>query len=89
MLDLLPYFLLGLVALTASFATFFSGFGLGTLLLPVFTLFFDVQVAILATALVHFTNSIFKFGLTMRFIDLSILFRFGIAAGVGAGIGSF
>ncbi len=89
MLDLLPYFLLGLVALTASFATFFSGFGLGTLLLPVFAFFFSIEIAILATAMVHFINSIFKFSLTIRSIDLSILIRFGIAAGVGAGIGSF
>ena len=89
MLDLLPYFLLGIVAMTASFATFFSGFGLGTLLLPVFTFFFSIEIAILATAIVHFINSIFKFSLTIRSIDLSILVRFGIAAGLGAGIGSF
>lgn len=88
MLDLLPYFLLAFVAMITSFATFFSGFGLGTLLLPVFSFFFEIEVAILATALVHCTNVIFKFGLTVRFLDFSILVRFGIAAGIGAALGS-
>ena len=72
MLDLLPYLILALVAMLASFATFFSGFGLGTLLLPVFALFFEIEIAILATALVHFTTGIFKFLLTMKSIDFSI-----------------
>ena len=89
MLDLLPYFILALVAIFASFATFFSGFGLGTLLLPVFALFFDIEVAILATALVHFSAGIFKFLLTMKSINFSILLRFGITAVLGAYFGSF
>ena len=67
----------------------FSGFGLGTLLLPVFALFFDIEVAILATALVHFSAGIFKFLLTMSSINFSILIRFGITAVLGAYIGSF
>jgi len=75
-LDLLPYFILAFVAMLASFATFFSGFGLGTLLLPVFALFFDIEIAILATALVHFFAGIFKFLLTMRSINVSILISF-------------
>jgi len=37
-----------------------SGFGLGTLLLPVFALFFPLPVAIAATALVHLANNFFK-----------------------------
>ena len=89
MLDFLPYFILALVALIASFATFFSGFGLGTLLLPVFALFFEIEVAILATALVHFSAGIFKFLLTMSSINFSILIRFGITAVLGAYLGSF
>lgn len=89
MLDLLPYFILALVAILASFATFFSGFGLGTLLLPVFALFFNIEVAILATALVHFSAGIFKFLLTMKSINTSILLRFGITAVLGAYFGSY
>jgi uncharacterized membrane protein YfcA len=48
-----------LIALTAFFAsilTFFSGFGLGTILFPVFILFFPVDLAIALTGVVHFFN---------------------------------
>jgi hypothetical protein len=38
------------VALLASGLTFFSGFGLGTLLLPAFALFFAVEQAVALTA---------------------------------------
>ena len=38
------------VALLASALTFFSGFGLGTLLLPAFALFFPVEQAVALSA---------------------------------------
>jgi len=33
--------------------TLFSGFGLGTLLMPTFVLFFPIEVAVAATAIVY------------------------------------
>jgi uncharacterized membrane protein YfcA len=48
------------VALLASLLTFFSGFGLGTILTPVMVFFFPIEVAIALTGVVHFTNNIFK-----------------------------
>ncbi|MDP3981751.1 MAG: sulfite exporter TauE/SafE family protein, partial [Chlamydiota bacterium] len=42
-----------IVALIASGLTLFLGFGLGTILTPVFAIFFPVPVAIGATAIVH------------------------------------
>jgi uncharacterized membrane protein YfcA len=77
-----------LSALAAGLA-FFSGFGLGTLLLPVFALFFSVDTAIAATAVVHFLNNLFKFGLMWRHIDRQIAVRFGLPAWVGAGAGAW
>ena len=44
------------VALVASTLTFFSGFGLGTVLLPAFALFYPVEQAVALTAAVHFLN---------------------------------
>ena len=46
----LELILLIVVAGGASMLTFFSGFGLGTMLLPVFLLFFPVDLAIAMTA---------------------------------------
>lgn len=77
-----------LVALCASALTLFSGFGLGTLLLPAFALFFPVEVAVAATAIVHLANGLFKLGLLWRGIDRSILLRFGLAAVVAAFAGA-
>ena len=42
--------LIPLVALLASVLTFFSGFGLGTLLLPAFAAFFPTSLAVAAIA---------------------------------------
>jgi uncharacterized membrane protein YfcA len=68
------------VALLASGLTFFSGFGLGTLLLPAFALFMPLEQAVAATAVVHLLNGLFKLGLLYRHIDRGVLLRFGLPA---------
>lgn len=80
---------IALVCLLGSFATFFSGFGLGTILLPVFSLYFSLETAILATAMVHFANNIFKLSLMSRHIDWTLFKKFGITALLGGFIGAF
>ena len=79
------------VALAAAFAaglTLYSGFGLGTLLLPVFALFFPVEVAVGATALVHGANNVFKVSLLGRYADRETVLRFGLPAIAAAVIGA-
>jgi len=80
--------LIGVVALLISGLTLFSGFGLGTILMPVFALFFPVPLAIAATAVVHFANNIFKFGLMAKQADWRVVLRFGVPAAVAAMIGA-
>lgn len=77
-----------LVTLLGSSLTFFSGFGLGTILLPLFLVFFAPELAIPAVALVHFSNSIFKFVYVYKYIHFPILFRFGIPAVLAAFLGA-
>ena len=62
----MSYLVICAVALLASGLTFFSGFGLGTLLLPAFALFFPIEQAVAMTAVVHFLNGLFKLGLAAR-----------------------
>lgn len=76
----MSYLFVGLVALLASGLTFYSGFGLGTLLLPAFALFLPVEQAVAATAVVHFLNGLFKLALVGRGVDRAILLRFGLPA---------
>jgi uncharacterized protein len=72
--------IVSLAALAASTLTLFSGFGLGTLLMPVFALFFSVEIAIAQTALVHFANNLFKLWLFRKHADWRIVFLFGVPA---------
>jgi uncharacterized membrane protein YfcA len=82
------FILVFLVSIGASSLTFFSGFGLGTLLLPVFLTMLPVELAILATALVHFSNSIFKFIFLFRHVDRKTFFLFGTPAIVASFFGA-
>lgn len=84
----MEYFVVGTVALLASLLTFFSGFGLGTMLMPVFALFFLVEEAIAVTGIVHLLNNLFKLGLIGRNINGNVLLRFGLPAIVGAFLGA-
>lgn len=81
-------FLIAIVALSVSTLTLFSGFGLGTLLMPVFALFFPVDIAVAATAVVHALNNVFKVTLLGRTADFKIVLRFGLPAIVAAFFGA-
>lgn len=78
-----------IAAFFTAILTFFSGFGLGTILTPVFMIFFPVDLAIALTGVVHFFNNIFKLVLVGRHADKQVLLRFGIPAVVAAIIGSW
>jgi uncharacterized membrane protein YfcA len=80
--------LIGIVTFFVSGLTLFSGFGLGTVLMPVFALFFPVPLAIAATAIVHFLNNLFKLGLMAKKADWKVVLRFGIPAAVAALLGA-
>ena len=87
---MIHYLIICLVALFASGLTFFSGFGLGTILVPVFAIYFPIEIAIALTAIVHFLNTIFKFLLIGKHVQKHIVLRFGLpailAALAGAGL---
>ncbi len=71
---------IALASFVASGLSLFSGFGLGTLLLPVFAFFFPTEVAVGFTAVVHFANNLFKLALLGRRADRTIVLRFGLPA---------
>jgi uncharacterized protein len=76
------------VSFFAAGLTFFSGFGLGTILMPLAAVFFPLDAAIALTAVVHFTNNIFKAFLVYRYAHVSIIFRFGLPAVMAAMLGA-
>lgn len=84
----MDFLLITAVAFLIAGLTLISGFGLGTLLMPAFAIFFPVEVAIAATAVVHFANNIFKIALVGRFADRRVTLRFGIPAILAAFLGA-
>lgn len=67
-------------AFLTAILTFFSGFGLGTILAPVFMIFFPVESAIALTAVVHFFNNILISLMMGKIANRKILVSFGIPA---------
>lgn len=78
-----------LVSFIAAGLTLLSGFGLGTLLMPVVALFFPVDVAIAMTALVHLANNLFKLALLGWQARRAVVLRFGLPAVLAAFVGAW
>lgn len=85
----MDYATICIISFVGSGLTLFSGFGLGTLLTPVFAIFFPVEVAIGMTAVVHFLNNVFKFFLLGKHANKSVVLRFGIPSLAAAFFGAW
>jgi len=85
----MEYIVICSVAIIVSALTLFSGFGLGTLLMPAFALFFPISVAVAATAVVHLVNNLFKVALVGKHADAKVVLKFAIPAAVFAALGAF
>lgn len=72
--------LIVIVAALASALTLYSGFGLGTILLPAFALFLPAPLAVAATGVVHLLNNLFKGTLLRKRADWATVLKFGIPA---------
>ena len=83
-----PFLIVAITAFLAAGLTMYSGFGLGTMLLPVFALFFPVEVAVAATAMVHGANNVFKVSLLGRHADREVVLKFGLPAIIAAALGA-
>jgi hypothetical protein len=71
---------IAVAALLASCLTLFSGFGLSTLLLPVFLTVVPPEAAVAQTAVVHLAGNLLKAGLFARYADRPTLLAFGLPA---------
>ena len=84
----MDYIIICLAALIGSALTLFSGFGLGTILVPVFAIFFPIEIAIALTAIVHFLNNLFKLALLGKKANKNVVLRFGVPSIVAAFAGA-
>jgi hypothetical protein len=85
----IEYLIICIASFLVSVVTLFSGFGLGTVLMPVFALFFPLPVAIASVAVVHFMNNLFKVFLVGKFAKKNIVLKFGIPAAIMAAFGAY
>jgi len=85
----MSYIVICASALLVSAMTLFSGFGLGTILMPAFALFFPVEMAVAATAVVHGANNAFKILVVGKNADRSLIIKFGLPAIFAAFAGAF
>jgi len=84
----LEYLFIAITVFLISGIVLFSGFGLGTLLMPVLALFFPVAIAINLTAVVHFLNNLFKLAIVGKYGNKEAVIKFAIPAIPGAIVGS-
>lgn len=85
----MEYVVVCVVAACVALLALVSGFGLGTLLMPAFALFFPLDVAIAATAVVHLANNLFNLALVGRHASRAILLRFVFPAVPAAFLGAW
>ena len=85
----MEYLVICLVTFIISVMALFSGFGLGTVLMPVFAIFFPLTIAIAATAVVHLANNLFKLALVGKFAKRDVVIKFGIPAAIAAALGAY
>ncbi len=85
----MDYIIVSIAALLVAGMTLYSGFGLGTLLMPVFAIFFPVPTAVASTAAVHLANNLFRIGFTGRHADWRAVAVFGLPAALSAFGGAF
>jgi len=84
----MDFIIIALVSAAVAALTLVSGFGLGTLLLPAFAIFFPIEIAIAATGVVHFVNNLFRLAIVGRWANRDVVIRFGIPAVIAAFIGA-
>ncbi|MFY7971068.1 MAG: TSUP family transporter [Flavobacteriales bacterium] len=82
------YIAIALAALLGATLSFFSGFGLGTILLPAFLLFFPPPVAVACSAVVHLLNNFYKLFLVGKHADKKLVITFGGLSFLGSLLGA-
>lgn len=86
---MIVYLVICITTFLISILTLFSGFGLGTVLMPVFAIFFPLPLAIAATAVVHLVNNLFKTAIVGKFANWDVVIKFGVPAAIFSAFGAF
>jgi uncharacterized protein len=78
-----------LVGLLAGGVAAVSGFGIGSLLTPLFALRLDVKAAVALVSIPHFVATAYRFWLLRAHIDKRVFWTFGLTSAVGGLAGAY
>jgi len=77
------------IAVAAGATASVVGFGIGSLLTPVFAVQFGIEIAVAAVALPHLAGSLLRGWRLRRSVDRAVLLRFGVLSTIGGLLGAF
>jgi len=80
--------LLGVVAVLAGAIASVSGFGIGSLLTPVFAVRVGTKLAVAAVSVPHMTATAVRFGIMWKHVDRRLLWGFGLMSAAGGLVGA-
>lgn len=80
----MDYLIVATLSLLLSIFSFFTGFGLGTILLACFMVLFPIEVAIGTAGCIHMVNNVFRLLLVGRAAHWSIVLKFIVPAMISA-----
>ena len=81
--------IVALVGVLAGAIAALSGFGIGSLLTPVFALHLDTKLAVAAVSIPHLIGTALRFARMREHVARDVFLRFGVPSAIGGLIGAF
>lgn len=75
--------ILGIAAIVSGAVASIVGFGIGSILTPTLSLWFDAKYAVAAISIPHFIGTALRFSLLQARVDRHVMWSFGLASAAG------
>jgi uncharacterized membrane protein YfcA len=88
-MDAAAHLVLAAAALVAGGIASVVGFGIGSILTPTLSLWFDAKIAVAAISIPHFVGTLIRFWMLKGHVDARVMWSFGLASAAGGLTGAF
>jgi uncharacterized membrane protein YfcA len=82
-MSVFEYALLAAASMIAGAIASISGFGIGSILTPALSLWFDAKLAVAAISIPHVIGTALRFGMLKARVDRRVMWNFGLASAAG------
>lgn len=82
------YTLLAVASIVAAAIASISGFGIGSILTPTLSLWFDARLAVAAISIPHLIGTALRFTMLKARVDRRVMWNFGLASAAGGIVGA-